>query len=140
MSTHKFSWAHDQAAQIIEAGDTAVADIMDRSVVLLHTIGARSGQVRHVPLMRVEHDGAYAAVGSAGGQEKDPHWVHNLRANPQIELLDGRESLQVTVRELAPGPERDAWWERCVAAFPPYAEYQERAERLIPLFLLEPAG
>ena len=66
--------------------------------------------------------------------------MHNLRANPQIELLDGRESLQVTVRELAPGPERDAWWERCVAAFPPYAEYQERAERLIPLFLLEPAG
>lgn len=136
----KFAWAVDQAQQIRDADDTSVAQIQGRPVVLLATTGARSGQTRHVPLMRVEHDGSYAAVASAGGQERDPQWAHNLRAHRDVDVLDGTEHRMTRVRELPPGDERDAWWERCVAAFPPYAEYQERAERLIPVFVLEPAG
>ena len=131
-------WARENAELYMSSGGREGTELKGRPVILLTTIGAKTGKIRKTPLMRVEHDGAYAAVGSAGGQEKDPHWVHNLRANPQIELLDGRESLQVTVRELAPGPERDAWWERCVAAFPPYAEYQTKTDRQIPVLLAEP--
>lgn len=136
----KFAWAAAQAQQILDAGDTAVAQIQGRAVVLLATTGARSGQTRHVPLMRVEHDGSYAAVASAGGQERDPQWAHNLRAHPDVDVLDGTQHHATRVRELPVGDERDGWWQRCVAAFPPYAEYQDTAERLIPVFLLEPAG
>lgn len=140
MSAEKFSWAVEQAEQILAAGDTSVVGIQGRAVVLLATTGARSGETRHVPLMRVEHDGAYAAVGSAGGQPKNPQWVHNLRAHPDLDLLDGTTTIATRARELDPGQEREEWWARCVAAFPPYAEYQAGTDRLIPLFLLEPVG
>jgi deazaflavin-dependent oxidoreductase (nitroreductase family) len=99
--------------------------------------GVRSGKLRKTPLMRVEHDGLYAVIGSQGGAPKHPGWVHNLRADPSVELQDGPQKRDMTARELS-GDERAVWWERAVAAFPNYADYQRRTERLIPVFLLEP--
>jgi deazaflavin-dependent oxidoreductase (nitroreductase family) len=96
-----------------------------------------SGKVRKVPLMRVEHDGVYVAVGSRGGSSEEPKWCANLRRNPVLDLQDDDHTWEVRARELE-GDERAEWWARCVAAFPPYAEYQRRTERLIPVFALEP--
>ncbi len=107
--------------------------------VIVVNRGAKSGLLHRTPLMRVEHDGAYLAVGSKGGAPKNPVWVGNLRAHPEAEVWDGPVRGDYTVREIEPGPERDAWWERAVAAYPDYADYQTKTERLIPLFLLEPA-
>jgi deazaflavin-dependent oxidoreductase (nitroreductase family) len=97
----------------------------------------KTGKVRKTPLMRVEHDGKYLAVGSKGGAPKNPLWVSNLRANPHVELQDGALKQDMVAREVT-GAERAQWWERAVAAFPPYAEYQQKTSRLIPLFVLEP--
>jgi deazaflavin-dependent oxidoreductase (nitroreductase family) len=107
-------------------------------VIVVTSLGAKSGKLRKTPLMRVEHDGVYAAVGSMGGAPKNPVWVYNLRAEPATVLQDGPSRFELVAREIS-GGERDLWWERCVAAFPPYAEYQTRTDRLIPVFLLEPA-
>jgi deazaflavin-dependent oxidoreductase (nitroreductase family) len=91
--------------------------------------------VRKIALMRVEHDGEYALVGSMGGAPKDPVWVHNLRANPnEVLIQDGPEPFPVDLREVD-GDERAVWWERAVAAFPNYAEYQQKTERRIPVFI-----
>ncbi|MBZ2195147.1 nitroreductase family deazaflavin-dependent oxidoreductase [Occultella gossypii] len=109
-----------------------------KPVVILTTLGARSGKLRKVPLMRVEHDGEYLAVASLGGAVKNPVWYHNLLADPRVELQDGPEKWDMVARELS-GPEREAWWTRAVAAFDNYASYQRRTERLIPVFLLTPA-
>ena len=95
--------------------------------------------MRKTPLMRVEYDGSYAAVGSVGGGPKNPVWVYNLRANPEVVLRDGAETWEMTAREVT-GEERAAWWERSVAAFPPYAEYQTKTDRVIPVFVLEKNG
>jgi deazaflavin-dependent oxidoreductase (nitroreductase family) len=102
--------------------------------------GARSGKLHRTPLMRVEREGAYLAVGSKGGAPENPAWVANLRANPEVEVWDGPRRGDYTVRELEPGAEREEWWDLAVGAYPSYAEYQERTERLIPLFMLEPAA
>jgi len=107
-------------------------------VVVVTSLGAKSGKLRKTPLMRVEHDGVYAAVGSMGGAPKNPVWVYNLRAESQVVLQDGPTRLDLVAREIS-GAERDEWWERCVAAYRPYADYQTRTDRLIPVFLLEPA-
>ena len=101
--------------------------------------GARTGAIRKVPLMRVEHEGVYAAVASQGGAAEHPKWYGNLRANPRITLQDGTDTWDAVAREIT-GSERDAWWERCVAAFPPYADYQTRTDRVIPVLVLEPVG
>lgn len=130
-------WVRDQVSTIIETGDTASVSIQGMHVVLLTMVGAKSGLVRKVPLMRVEHDGIYAAVGSKGGAPADPVWVGNLRAHPRITLQDGTETHDVLAREIE-GDERARWWARCVDAFPPYAEYATKTDRLIPVFLLEP--
>ena len=130
-------WVRDQVEAIEAAGDTAAVGIEGRSVVLLTMLGASSGLVRKVPLMRVEHDGVYAAVGSKGGAPDDPRWVANLLAHPDIDLMDGTRSWPVRAR-LIEGAERELWWPRAVAAFPNYADYQRRTARQIPLFLLEP--
>jgi deazaflavin-dependent oxidoreductase (nitroreductase family) len=106
-------------------------------VVLLTTVGARSGKLRKVPLMRVEHDGTYAVVASLGGAPQHPVWYHNVRANPLVELQDGPHKRDMTAREIT-GQEKALWWERCVAAFPDYADYQRKTDREIPVFLLEP--
>ena len=107
-------------------------------VIILTSVGARTGKVRKTPLMRVEHEGRYAVVGSMGGAPNNPVWVYNLRKNPQVELQDGPQRREYTVR-LADGEERARWWERAVEVWPSYADYQEKTEREIPVFVAEPA-
>jgi F420H(2)-dependent quinone reductase len=106
---------------------------------LLTMRGAKTGKVRKVPLMRVEHDGRYAAVASQGGAPKHPVWYHNLVANPRIELQDGTAHGTFVARETT-GDEKAIWWERAVAAYPDYADYQKKTDRQIPLFVLEPTS
>ncbi|GAB2680669.1 F420H(2)-dependent quinone reductase [Thalassiella azotivora] len=125
--------------QYESSGGTSVPLIQGRPTVLLTMRGARTGGVRKVPLMRVEHDGRYLAVASMGGAPSHPAWYHNLVANPRILLRDGTTQTEVVARELD-GPEREEWWQRAVAAFPPYAEYQTKTDRLIPILLLEPVA
>lgn len=109
-------------------------------VVIFSTRGAKSGKVRKQPLMRVEHDGAYLMVGSIGGAPTDPAWVGNVRAAPdQVTVQDGPEAWDGVARELT-GDERNLWWNRAVAAFPPYADYQTKTGRQIPIFLVERKG
>lgn len=129
-------WVREQLEKIEEAGTTDAAQVMERPVVVVTMRGARSGRPRPVPLMRVEHDGDYLAVASKGGAPKDPVWVRNLEAHPQVEVQDGTEHHTRTARRLS-GEERQVWWERAVAAYPPYADYQERTDREIPVYLLE---
>jgi deazaflavin-dependent oxidoreductase (nitroreductase family) len=132
------AWVRDQVTEYEGSGGTAGTTLGDTGlpVVIVTNVGAKTGAVRKTPLMRVEHEGAYAAVGSVGGGPKNPVWVYNLRANPQVVVQDGPDKFELTARELT-GAEREAWWERSVAAFPPYAEYQTKTERLIPVFVLE---
>lgn len=103
-------------------------------VIILTTRGNKSGKIRKSALMRVEHEGDYALVGSVGGAPKDPSWVHNLRADPAVTVQDGPEPWDAVVREVT-GDERATWWERAVAAYPPYADYQKNTTRTIPIFL-----
>ena len=129
--------SRDQVSEIERTGTTDSVDIMGMPVVLLTMVGAKTGAIRKVPLMRVEHDGLYAAVASLGGAPDHPQWYWNLRRRPELDLQDGTVVTRRRARELE-GPEREAWWERCVAAFPPYASYQRKTDRLIPVFVLEP--
>ncbi|WP_109473628.1 nitroreductase family deazaflavin-dependent oxidoreductase [Ornithinimicrobium cavernae] len=132
-------WVRKQLDAIDEAGgDTSVAQIQGRPVVVVTMIGAQSGRPRRVPLMRVEHDGCYLAVASKGGAPRHPQWVANIRTHPdQVSVLDGTTETPMTSRELS-GEERELWWDRGVEAFPPYADYQKKTDRIIPIFLLEP--
>lgn len=134
----KTAWVADQLAAIDEAGTTQVADINGMSVVVFTIRGRRSGLLRRVPLMRVEKDGAYAAVASKGGAPRNPVWYANLTANPEVEVQDGERHLDGVARDLS-GAERDQWWQRAVAAFPPYADYQLKTDRQIPVLLIETA-
>lgn len=109
-----------------------------RPVIILTTLGAKSGKVRKIPLMRVEHDGAYAVVASLGGAPKHPVWYHNVVAHPRVELQDHAEKHEYVAREVT-GEEKAVWWERAVEAWPDYAEYQKRTDRQIPVFVLERA-
>uniref|UniRef100_UPI00210EE695 nitroreductase family deazaflavin-dependent oxidoreductase n=1 Tax=Staphylococcus aureus TaxID=1280 RepID=UPI00210EE695 len=93
--------------------------------------------LRRVPLMRVEHDGSYGVVASKGGAPQHPAWYHNLQANPEVEVQDGTTRLVGIARELS-GPERAQWWQRAVAAYPEYANYQTKTDRQIPVFVVEP--
>jgi deazaflavin-dependent oxidoreductase (nitroreductase family) len=130
------AWVREQVEKIEAEGTTRAVHIMHRPVVLL-TMHGLSGKVRKVPLMRVEHNGVYAAVASQGGAPAHPKWYANLRRNPVIELQDGTQTWTARAREID-GDQRQEWWQRCVEAFPPYAEYQEKTERQIPVLLLEP--
>ena len=123
--------------EIARTGDTRSVSVQDRPVVLLTMRGVSSGKIRKVPLMRVEHDGDFLAVASKGGAPEHPAWYRNLLAHPEIELQDGTESWSARARVVELAAERAAWWERAVAAFPPYAEYQAKTDRLIPIFVLE---
>lgn len=131
-------WVRDQVEVYERTGGAEGATLQGKPVIILTTRGAKTGKLRKIPLMRVEHEGRYAAVASMGGAPEHPVWYHNLVAEPQIELQDGAQKWDMTARELS-GAEREEWWQRAVAAFPPYADYQERTEREIPVFLLEPA-
>lgn len=132
-------WARDQAEQIMASGGTEGTELKGRPVVLLTTVGAKTGKLRKTPLMRVECDGEYAVVASLGGAPKHPVWYYNLTANPRVELQDETVTADYVAREVA-GDERAVWWQRAVAAFPPYAEYQEKTDRQIPVFVLTPVG
>jgi deazaflavin-dependent oxidoreductase (nitroreductase family) len=130
-------WVRDQVEQYESSGGTEGTTLRGLPVVLLTTRGAKSGKIRKSPLMRVEHDGRYAVVASQGGAPKHPTWYHNLVAHPQVRLQDGPVVREMTARELT-GDEKAEWWDRAVAAFPDYADYQRKTDRQIPVFLLEP--
>jgi F420H(2)-dependent quinone reductase len=134
-------WVREQIETWERSGGTEGTTLRDTGmpVVIVVNRGAISGKLHRTPLMRVEHDGSYLAVGSKGGAPKNPAWVANLRANPEVEVWDGPVRGDYVARELDEGDERTTWWDRGVAAYPPYTEYQTRCERLIPLFVLEPA-
>ena len=131
-------WVRDQVKEYEGSGGTTGTTLRETGlpVVIVTNRGAKTGAVRKTPLMRVEHEGSYAAVGSKGGAPQNPVWVYNLRKNPQVEVRDGADTWKMTARELT-GAEREQWWERAVAAYPPYTEYQQRTDRLIPVFVLE---
>ncbi|MFE5812489.1 nitroreductase family deazaflavin-dependent oxidoreductase [Streptomyces sp. NPDC056479] len=133
-------WVRKQVELYESSGGTQGTTLMDTGmpVILLTTRGAKSGKIRKTPLMRVEHDGTYAAVASLGGAPKHPVWYHNVKADPRVELRDGTVLRDMRAREVT-GAEKDQWWERAVAAYPPYADYQKKTDRSIPVFVLEPA-
>lgn len=110
-----------------------------KPIILLTTIGAKTGKLRKTPLMRVEHDGQYAVVASLGGAPKHPVWYHNIKKNPLVELQDGSDTRDYDAREVF-GDEKATWWQRAVEAFPDYADYQTKTERQIPVFVLTPVG
>ena len=128
-------WVRDQVQEYEGSGGTAGTTMRDMPVVIVTTIGVKSGKVRKVPLMRVEHDGEYAVVASMGGAPKNPVWYYNLVANPQVEVRDGTVVRAMTAREVI-GDEKALWWRRCVDAYPDYADYQAKTERSIPVFVL----
>lgn len=130
-------WVRDQTEKILEAGTTDGVDINGMPIVLLTLRGAKTGKLRYTPVMRVEHDGSYAVVASKGGAEQHPTWYYNIKAHPEFPLQDGTVTKDYVAREVE-GAERDEWWERAVAAFPPYAEYQTKTDRQIPVFVLDP--
>ena len=130
-------WARENAELYIASGGTQGTYLKGMPVVLLTTIGAKSGKLRKTPLMRVEHDGEYAVVASLGGAPKNPVWYYNIVANPQVELQDGTESGDYRAREVF-GDEKAIWWDRAVAAYPDYADYQRKTDRAIPVFVLTP--
>jgi deazaflavin-dependent oxidoreductase (nitroreductase family) len=134
-STSKRS--RDQAELYERSGGTDGLTLRGRPVVVLTSIGARTGKLRKTPLMRVEHDGSYAVVASLGGAPTHPVWYYNLLAHPLVELQDGPIKKEYVAREVS-GEERDAWWTRAVETWPDYDAYQERTSRVIPVFVLTP--
>ena len=137
-----YQWVRDQVAEYEASGGTRANTLRDTGlpVIIVTTRGNKSGTLRKTPLMRVEHDGEYALVAPQGGRPQHPQWYWNLKANPDaVTIQDGPEPVAVSVREVE-GEERAAWWERAVAAFPPYEEYRQKAGRTIPVFVLTPAS
>ena len=130
-------WARNQA-EAFEASDGADANTLRGvPIIVLTTVGAKSGALRKTALMRVEHDGSYAVVASKGGAPEAPQWYWNLRKNPHVELQDGADKRDYLARELS-GDERAEWWKRATAVWPDYDAYQEKTERQIAVFVLEP--
>jgi len=132
------AWVRKQVATYEASGGTKGNTIQGLPIVVITSRGARSGKLRKNPVMRVEHDGVYAAIASQGGAPQHPAWYHNFLAHPEVDLQDGPEP-HVYQAHVAEGDERREWWERSVATFAPYARYQEKTDRLIPVFLLERA-
>lgn len=129
-------WVRDQTERIIAQGTTDGVEVLDRAIVLFTTTGAQSGKKRFVPLMRVEENGKYAMVASKGGDPKHPSWYFNVVANPEVTVQDGDKVSTGTAREIS-GEEREHWWKLAVEAYPPYAEYQTKTTRQIPVFIVE---
>ncbi|MFF0286690.1 nitroreductase family deazaflavin-dependent oxidoreductase [Streptomyces sp. NPDC005262] len=132
-------WVRDQVELFESSGGTDGTTMRGMPVIILTTRGAKSGKIRKTPLMRVEHDGAYAVVASLGGAPRHPVWYHNITADPRVELQDGPLRQDMNAREVT-GDEKRVWWERAVEAFPDYADYQEKTDRQIPVLVLEPAA
>ena len=130
-------WAREQVEEYEGSGGTRGTTLRGMPVIVLTSVGAKSGKLRKTALMRVEHEGEYAVVASLGGAPKHPVWYFNLLAEPHVELQDGPQKNDYTAREVT-GDEKALWWERAVAAYPDYADYQVRTEREIPLFVLTP--
>ena len=131
-------WVRDHVDKIEQSGGTD-AELKGKPVIVLNTIGAKSGKLRKTPLMRVEHDGEYAVVASLGGAPKNPVWYYNVKQNPRVELQDGATTGDYDAREVF-GDEKAAWWERAVEAWPDYADYQKKTDREIPVFVLTPVS
>ncbi|SIN83630.1 nitroreductase family deazaflavin-dependent oxidoreductase [Agromyces cerinus] len=129
------AWARKQAEAFEASHGESSNTLRGMPIIVLTTVGAKSGKLRKTALMRVEHDGEYAAVASLGGAPKHPVWYWNVKKHPHVELQDGGEKHDYEARELE-GEEREVWWARAVEAYPPYADYQEKTERLIPVFKL----
>jgi F420H(2)-dependent quinone reductase len=132
-------WVRDQVEKYEKSRGREANTLRDRGlpIAIFWTRGVKSGKVRKTPLMRVTHAGRYAMVGSQGGAPKDPAWVANLRANPEVTVQDGPDPWDGVAREIT-GQEKAEWWERAVAAFPDYADYQKKTDREIPVFIVEP--
>ncbi|TXG92754.1 nitroreductase family deazaflavin-dependent oxidoreductase [Rhodococcus rhodnii] len=131
-------WAAEQV-ETIESSDGAEGNTLrGMPVVVVTSIGAKSGKLRKTPLMRVEHDGVYGIVASLGGAPKNPVWYYNVKADPRVELRDGSTVFDGVAREVT-GDERETWWKRAVEAYPDYADYQRKTSRTIPLFVVERA-
>jgi deazaflavin-dependent oxidoreductase (nitroreductase family) len=131
-----WEWVSDQVEEYEKSGGQRANTLRDTGlpVIIVTTVGNKSGKIRKTPLMRVEHDGEYALVASMGGAPKHPVWYYNLVADASVRIQDGPEPHDFSVRQVE-GDERARWWDRAVAAYPPYAEYQERTERRIPVFV-----
>jgi len=137
-----WTWVSDQVAEYEASSGQRANTLMDTGlpIIVVTTRGAKTGKVRKSPVMRVEHGGEYALVASKGGAPKNPEWYHNLVTHPdEVLVQDGAEPFAVSVREVG-GDEKKEWWERAVIAYPPYAEYQEKTDRQIPLFVAAQAG
>ncbi|WP_322861051.1 nitroreductase family deazaflavin-dependent oxidoreductase [Mycobacterium europaeum] len=134
-----WGWAREQAEKYEQSGGTEATDMKGKPIIVLTTVGAKTGKLRKTPLMRVEHDGEYAIVASLGGAPKHPVWYHNVVKNPRVELQDGAVTREYDAREVF-GDEKAVWWERAVQAWPDYAEYQNKTDRQIPVFVLTPVG
>ena len=134
-------WVRDQVAEYEASGGQRANTLRDTGlpVVIVTSRGNKSGKVRKMALMRVEHNGEYAVVASLGGAPKNPVWYYNVKKNPRVELQDGQTAGDYEAREVF-GDEKAAWWERAVAAWPDYAEYQTKTDRQIPVFVLTPVG
>ena len=136
-----WEWVRQQVAEYEGSNGERGNTLRDTGmpIIVMTTVGRKTGKVRKVPLMRVEHDGEYAIIASKGGAPKNPAWVANLLADPKVMIQDGPEPFDAVVR-LVEGAERDEWWERSVAAYPPYAEYQAKTDRQIPVFIASPVS
>src|SRR5579884_1062794 len=135
-------WVRNQVRDYEASGGREANTLLDTGlpVIIVTSVGVRSGKLRKTPLMRVEHGGEYALVASQGGAPTHPRWYYNLKADPTaVTVQDGPTPVPVRVREVE-GPERDEWWERAVAAYPPYAEYQQKTERRIPVLVATPTS
>jgi deazaflavin-dependent oxidoreductase (nitroreductase family) len=130
-------WAREQTELFEQSGGTEGNTLRGMPIIVMTSVGARSGKLRKTPLMRVEQDGEYAVVASLGGAPKHPVWYHNLKQNPHVELQDGPVKRDYLAREVT-GDEKATWWERAVAAYPDYADYQKKTTREIPVFVLTP--
>jgi deazaflavin-dependent oxidoreductase (nitroreductase family) len=132
-------WVRNQVEEYESSGGTRGTTLRDLPVIILTSRGAKSGKIRKTPLMRVESGGDYAVVASQGGAPTNPVWYHNLVADPHVELQDGPVRTDRVAREVT-GAEKAIWWERAVAAYPDYADYQTKTDRPIPVFVLQPTG
>lgn len=130
-------WVREQVEQYEQSDGASGSELSGIPVIIVTTVGNKSGKLRKTPLMRVEHDGSYAAVASQGGAPTHPVWYWNITANPHVEVRDKDRVGDFTARELS-GEERDLWWQRAVAVYPDYRDYQEKTDRTIPVFVLEP--
>ena len=131
-----WDWVRDQVDGYERSGGKEAATLWDTGlpIIVITTRGNKTGKLRKMALMRVEHDGEYALIASMGGAPKHPVWYYNLKADPDVTIQDGPEPFDARVRELT-GDERTLWWDRAVAAYPPYEEYQSNTTRVIPVFV-----